>query len=221
MTEITHRSYGLEVKKLESDGSFSGYGSVFGVVDGHNEVVEYGAFKKSLSAHKKAGTMPALLWQHDQSEPIGVFSLMREDETGLYVEGKLLIGQNVPNADKAYSLLKAGALSGLSIGFATKKHEWDNQTGVRRLKEVELWETSLVTFPANGAARVTAVKSLEGLKMEEIPNRKRDIEAVLRDAGCSITVAKAIASQAGTLVACDEQKGLVEVLKKATNILKD
>jgi phage head maturation protease len=144
---------------------------------------------------------------------------MKEDEHGLYVEGKLLIGQNVPKADEAYALLKAGALSGLSIGFVTKQHLWDDKKGVRYLKEVELWETSLVTFPANGAARITAVKSLDGLRIEEIPQRKRDIEAVLRDAGCSITVAKAIASQAGNLVAQDEQGELVEVLKKATNIL--
>lgn len=194
---ISRKQFAFEVKAIEADGVFSGYGSVFGVVDSYKEVVEAGAFAKSLREHKKAGTMPALLWQHDAREPIGVFTKMKEDAVGLYVEGQLLVGQNVPNADKAYSLLKAGALSGLSIGFMTKLSMYDEEKRVRYLKEVELWETSLVTFPANTAARITGVKSdcLQGMTAENAHLHKREIEAALRDAGASVKVAQFIASQ--------------------------
>ena len=190
-------------------------------MDYYNEVVVAGAFAKTLREHKKEGRMPALLWQHDAHEPIGIFTMMKEDDHGLYVEGKLLIGANVPNADKAYSLLKAGALSGLSIGFMTKKHEWDEDKRLRYLKEVELWETSLVTFPANTAARVTGVKSLDGVTVDQVGMHKRDIEAALRDAGASISVAQFIASRAGGQALRDEGgESLCKSLDNAINILK-
>lgn len=141
------------VKAIGADGHFAGYASVFDVVDTQRDVVLRGAFANSLKENRG---QVKLLWQHQQEEPIGVFTKMYEDARGLYVEGKLLL--DVARAKEAYSLLKAGALKGLSIGYSPVRYTIDPETGVRKLAEVRLWEVSLVTFPANEAAQVTVVK---------------------------------------------------------------
>ena len=160
----------FKIKAVSEDGLFSGYGSVFGVIDSYKEVVAPGAFAESLSQRT-----PALLWQHRSGEPIGVYSALREDQTGLYVEGKLAL--KTSRGAEAYELLKMGAISGLSIGFMTREDSYDRVTDVRTLKKVDLWEVSLVTFPANDAARVSGVKSIETIES------LADAEAFLRDAG--------------------------------------
>ena len=160
----------FQVKAVDDSGVFSGYGSVFGVVDSYEEVVAPGAFKESLE-----GRVPSLLWQHRSGEPIGVYTSVKEDAVGLHVEGKLAL--KTTRGAEAYELLKMGAISGLSIGFMTREDSYDRVTGVRTLKKVDLWEVSLVTFPANDAARVANVKSIESI------TTLSDAEAYLRDAG--------------------------------------
>ena len=160
----------FKIKAVSEDGLFSGYGSVFGVIDSYKEVVAPGAFAESLSQRT-----PALLWQHRSGEPIGVYSALREDQTGLYVEGKLAL--KTARGAEAYELLKMGAISGLSIGFVTLDDSYDRVTGIRTLKKVDLWEVSLVTFPANDAARVSGVKSIDTIES------LADAEAFLREAG--------------------------------------
>jgi HK97 family phage prohead protease len=175
----------FELKALEQDGSFSGYGSVFGNLDSYADIVAPGAFKKTLREHKKAGTMPALLWQHKPDSPIGVYTAMKEDEQGLYVEGNLAL--KTPLGLTAYELLKIKAITGLSIGYETKVSTYDDKKKTRTLTEVDLWEVSLVTFPANTSAMVDSVKS------DDIKTI-REFEDFLRDAGFSNARAKAIAS---------------------------
>jgi HK97 family phage prohead protease len=177
----------FEVKNLESDGTFTGYGSVFGNTDSYGDVVEKGAFEKSLETHRKAGRMPALLWQHNHAEPIGVWQEMSEDDHGLLVKGRLLIDDD-PLAKRAYAHLKAGSVGGLSIGYSVDKNggEWDDEDGVYRLKQVTLWETSLVTFPANQEAQVQTVKAADFI--DDI----RGCEIFLRDAGFSRSQAKSL-----------------------------
>ena len=160
----------FKIKAVSEDGLFSGYGSVFGVIDSYKEVVAPGAFSESLSQRT-----PALLWQHRSGEPIGVYSALREVQTGLYVEGKLAL--KTARGAEAYELLKMGAISGLSIGFITREDSYDRVTDVRTLKKVDLWEVSLVTFPANDAARVSGVKSIDTIAS------LADAESYLRDAG--------------------------------------
>jgi len=171
----------LQIKAVNDDGTFEGYGSVFHVEDSYKDVVAPGAFIKSLAAHKAKGMMPALLWQHNSAQPLGVWEEMKEDEHGLFCKGRLLI-EDVQLAKEAHAFLKAGAISGLSIGYRTIVDEYDREAGIITLKELELWETSLVTFPANDAARVTGVKS------------ERDFEKFLRESGFSKSEATRIAS---------------------------
>ncbi|MBA4491389.1 HK97 family phage prohead protease [Paracoccus sp. S1E-3] len=121
-----------------------GYASRFGLPDQGGDIVAKGAFGASLARLAAKGCKVRMLWQHDPAKPIGVWDEIREDETGLWVKGRLL--SEVSLAREAATLIDAGAIDGLSIGYRTIRAEKDRQ-GRRVLTEVELWEVSLVTFP--------------------------------------------------------------------------
>jgi HK97 family phage prohead protease len=144
----------FEMKSLGADGSFEGYASVFNLIDSQRDRVHAGAFKASLKDRDKP---VQLLWQHQWEKPIGVITALFEDARGLYLKGKLLL--EVEQAREAYALMKAGVVRGLSIGYSVKRSRRNPDTGVRELLELNLWEVSLVTMPANEAAQVTVVKS--------------------------------------------------------------
>ena len=176
----------LYVKNVNADGSFDGYGSVFDVKDIYDEIVVSGAFLESLSVHEKARTLPAMLWQHRVDKPIGIYTEMREDEKGLFVEGCLALDTQM--GKEAYNLLKMGALNGLSIGYRVRKSNFDETTGIRTLEQLDLWEVSLVTFPANNQSRIDTVKG-----DFSVMDRFADVERHLRDAyGASQAEATAI-----------------------------
>lgn len=182
------RAFTLSLKATGDDGTIEGYGSVFGVRDNWDDIIAKGAFSASLADHKAAGTMPAMLWQHEADEPIGVWTEMKEDAKGLYIKGQLVL--ETMRGKEAHALLKAGALNGLSIGFMSKQWSYDTETDIRTLTEVDLWEVSLVTFPANEKARVTNVKA----SPDDLATPK-DAERILREAGFSKTDATAIVSR--------------------------
>lgn len=144
----------LELAGVSGDGVFSGYASVFGEVDLGRDTIERGAFRQSLV--ERGAAQVRMLYQHDPAEPIGAWKTIREDARGLYVEGMLSPG--VARAREVFSLMKTGALDGLSIGFRSVKARTDAKTGVRRILEAELWEISVVTFPMLPSARVSDVK---------------------------------------------------------------
>ncbi|SHH27997.1 HK97 family phage prohead protease [Marivita hallyeonensis] len=130
-----------------------GYASRFGQCDQGNDVVSAGAYAASLKQMACGGRAVKMLWQHDPAQPIGVWDEVREDETGLYVKGRIL--DSVEKGREAAALVAAGAIDGLSIGYRTKAATKDKQ-GRRVLTELELWEVSLVTFPMLPSARVAA-----------------------------------------------------------------
>jgi HK97 family phage prohead protease len=170
-----HKSIGLQFK-AEEGGVISGYASRFGELDKGNDIVMPGAYKSSLMGGQKI----KMLWQHDPSQPIGVWDEVKEDETGLFVRGRIL--ETVERGREAKALVDAGAIDGLSIGYRTKRARKDAQ-GNRLLDELELWEVSLVTFPMQETARIDAVKAAEMTRAE--------MERLLtQDAGLSRTVAR-------------------------------
>jgi len=152
---------GLETKYAALDGDLvraegtriEGYASLFGMADQGGDVVEAGAYGRSLKALADGGRKVRMLWQHDPREPIGVWEEVREDARGLWVKGQLLT--DVARAREAAALIRAGAIDGLSIGYRTRTAAKDG-AGRRHLTEVELWEVSLVTFPMLPDARVGA-----------------------------------------------------------------
>ena len=144
-----------DLTAVQADGTFSGYASLFGRTDLARDMVMPGAFAASLKRRGAAGVK--LLFQHDAKEPIGVWDDIREDGAGLFVRGRLM--PDVSRAREVLSLMRAGAIDGLSIGFRTIRGRTDATTGVRRLLEVDLWEISVVTFPMLPEARISAVKA--------------------------------------------------------------
>lgn len=157
--KTAQRAFDFQMKALDTKGVFSGYGSVFDVIDAYREVVAPGAFTNTLAKWAKKDRFPPMLYQHRSAEPIGAFTEMREDEKGLFVKGQLLV-DDIQRSREVYALLKAKALSGMSIGFSIMPdgEEYDSRAGIYKLTEIDLWEVSIVTFPANDAANVEEVK---------------------------------------------------------------
>jgi HK97 family phage prohead protease len=137
-------------RTVTPDGVFTGYASLWGRPDLQKDVVEPGAFRRALASRGPGGVR--LLWQHDAKAPIGVWLDMAEDARGLRVTGRLAAGS--PKAREVAALIEAGAVDGLSIGFAGQGARRDPRTGLRRLAEIDLWEVSIVTFPMLPGARI-------------------------------------------------------------------
>lgn len=135
-------------------GTFTGYASIFGIVDSYGDAVQKGAFKKTL--HEKRAF--PLLWSHDVREPIGVIA-GAEDDKGLSITGKLNL--DVQRAREIRSLMAQGAVKGLSIGYNVIKELKDPETGIRQLKEIQLWEISPCVFQACPEAEVSDVKGTD------------------------------------------------------------
>lgn len=189
------KEFRLDVKNLAEDGTFEGYGSIFGNVDCYRESVVKGAFSKSLKKHEQDNNPVLMLWQHSWEDPIGVWKELKEDDRGLYGVGE--INLDVQKGREAYSLMKQRALTGLSIGY--KEVKYTDNAEVRLLEEIDLYEISPVTFPANEEARISAVKSERfqqfAQKMRNgLPPSIKEFEDVLRDAGISKSMATRIAS---------------------------
>lgn len=189
------KDFSMQVKSVSDDGTFEGYGSVFGNVDSYGERVMPGSFAGSLNKHRREGTQVLMLWQHNPDQPIGVYDDLAEDAKGLWVKGRLVL--EVQRAREVHALMKANAIGGLSIGYREIKAQPDGN--VRNLEELDLREISPVTFPANRRARIESVKSE---RMEEFARRLRDgepmptkeFEDILREAGVPKSMATQIAS---------------------------
>lgn len=214
-----HAAFRLEELKLAAGArTFTGYGAVFGNVDAHGDAIAPGAFKATLAQHRAAGTTPAMLSQHGDwsgtgpnQMPIGVWTTMREDEKGLYLEGRL---SDTPRGLEAHTLLKDGALSGLSIGYVTRKSTPGTKPGEARrtLTDVKLFEVSLVTFPANDQARVVSVKDGKSVTL-------KDCERALRELGVPRRLAKTMIFK-GWRAATDQRDSDVEAMKDLADHVK-
>jgi HK97 family phage prohead protease len=141
---------------IDADGTVEGYASLFGEIDQARDMVMRGAFADTL-ATRGIRRIP-MLFQHDPSEPVGIWLELREDFRGLFARGRLI--PEVTRGRELISLLRAGAIDGLSIGFRASKARIDPTTRIRRLHVVDLWEISIVTFPLLAGARVRAVKQV-------------------------------------------------------------
>ena len=213
-TQLETKNIPFEIKEVsDSTGFFSGYGSVFGNVDQGGDIVENGAFKKQISP------IIPVLWQHNPNEVIGKYTTVREDSKGLYVEGELAL--KTQKGAEAHELLKMKAVSGLSIGYSVDKYEIDQKKDVRVLKEITLWEVSVVTFPMNVKAQVTNVKDLFSGGMPQ----EREFERFLRESGFSRSQAKAITAHGFKAIQREaepeDHSELIKLLQKSMEILQN
>ncbi len=182
----------IEVKFLGDGadvGVFDGYGATFNGVDAQGDTITPGAFADTIAQHQAAGTAPALLWNHDMAEPVGKIVAMQEDAHGLKLRGKLNLATST--GVKAHEHLKAGDVSGLSIGYVVPPGGQERQRGgTRILKKLNLHEASIVSVPADTRARVTGIKMLgsrseleRGLRGEVKLNLPRAAAAKIAAAG--------------------------------------
>ena len=208
------KSYDDDEDENKEYGEFEGYGSVFGNKDLGNDVIEKGAFTKSLRKRKAKGVK--LLYQHKSDMPIGVFDEIKEDEHGLVVKGRLALKTQA--GAEAYELLKMGALDGLSIGFRVNPKEvsYDKRANKRIIKEVDLMEVSLVTFPMNPQATVRSVKG-EQYTIREWENGLRDAFNLSRS---EAKVAAKAVTKCFDQREVDESAELVDAIKELTLTLK-
>ena len=215
-TEIKKLTFYSEVKANDDKGTFTGYGSIFGNEDQGSDIMQKGAFTKSLE--QRPASKVKLLYQHKTDEPIGIFESMYEDEKGLFVKGRLAMGTQ--KGREAYELLKMGALDGMSIGFRAdpdKQGYNENKRGTRTLKEVDLMEISLVTFPMNERALIENVKASQ--------KSIREWEKILREVGSLSRTeakigAKALSESLSQRDAGDDNKQLATLINKVADILK-
>jgi len=180
---LEHKFCRLDAPPEVTDGTgIAGYASVFGARDQGGDVVAPGAYAASLKALAAAGRRVKMLWQHDPTQPIGIWDEVREDAKGLFVKGRIL--PEIARGREAAALLAAGAIDGLSIGYRTRKAAKAAQGG-RLLSELELWEVSLVTFPMLPEARIGAgIEARIGAKAED------PAETALRDMAEAIETAR-------------------------------
>jgi len=201
----------LQIKKL-TDREFEGHGSIFGNEDLGGDVVVPGAFKRTLAQHRKTGSLPQMFWMHDPSRVPGKWLTMKEDKEGLKVKGTLA---ETPLGDEIRTLLQMDAVKGLSIGYRTIDQDFDND-GRRLLKEIELWEVSVVSLPMNPLAEVAHAKSQLSATGEYVPT-PREFERILRDVGCSQMVAKRIMSK----IFEDEKASQADLVAQVTSALEE
>ena len=160
---------------LVAEHRIEGYASVFGLRDRGGDIVMPGAYAASLKRMAARGDRVRLLWQHDPAQPIGIWDEVFEDAHGLFVRGRLL--EDVARAREARALLAAGAVDGLSIGSRTLRAEPLPGSG-RRLIELDLWEVSLVTFPMQAEARLSA-KADALMRLGALRRQMRDARAAV------------------------------------------
>ena len=186
---ITRCTFGapMELKALENDGEFSGHASVFGNLDETRDIVKAGAFKRSLKEWKARKEMPPFLWQHNTHEPIGVITALKEDDIGLAIEGRFAV--KTQKGAEAAELFRMKAVRGLSFGYLPVKWGYDEEGDIRILSDVDLFEVSAATIPANRNARIEDVKA--ALSAGQLLT-EREFEDFLRDAGFSRKDAKGI-----------------------------
>ena len=189
----------IRAEDITEDGTFEGYGSLFdNSPDAFRDIINRGAFQETLAKKGRNGTGVALLWQHRLDKIPGVWISLGEDTKGLRVKGKLALDTQLGR--EVHSIMLLGAQTGtfklsLSIGFDAVEFEFVKEKdadgrekphgrSIRILKKVDLWEISIVTFPAKLNTTITTVKQIEGAKTI------REVEEALRDSGWSKTEAQ-------------------------------
>lgn len=191
----------FEIKEVNDEGEFEGFASVYGNADLGGDIVEKGAFTRTI----KARPTVAILWRHDA--PIGK-GIIEDSEKGLKIRGKLTLA--VTQAKDAHALMKDGVVKGLSIGFTAVKDEVKD--GVRHLREVKLWEVSLTPFPMNEKALVTNVK--EQKDFDEELNRIQTLEGhYMRMSALSASLYRAMYMDAEVTAKSDEVATAIDQFK--------
>ncbi|HUX56220.1 MAG TPA: HK97 family phage prohead protease [Bacteroidales bacterium] len=161
-------------------GIVTGYASIFNNIDSDEEMVIPGAFAKTLDERGPKSKMPRIkhLWQHDSWQPIGIPSILEEQNKGLYFESKF--GTD-PHCQEKLQKHIDGIITELSFGYNVIRSEdiMDDEGNrlYRKLIELKLWEYSSVTWGANSLAQIISAK---GESVDIMANLNKRLEALNR-----------------------------------------
>ena len=156
------KAFKFNLENIGESGEFSGYAAVFDTVDTGGDIIEKGAFTKSIA--ENFDRIKILSQHQDYELPIGKPLELREDDKGLFIRAKI---SDTQKGRDIQTLLKDGVLNELSIGYDAIDFYYDGDTHIRHLKEVRLWEVSIVTWAMNEQAQISEVKSLDkNLRLE-------------------------------------------------------
>ena len=217
---LKHKTVPFQVKAFKQNGNFfefSGYASTFGNVDHGDDRVVAGAFAKTIdelkqkAAAKGTDALLPILWQHDTGEPIGSFTLLKEDGHGLFVEGRLPVEDTLVSG-RVIPQIRAESIQSMSIGYSTE--DADVVDGIRNLKEIKLWETSLVTIPMNDQASLNRAGLDAASAFKDLPLAPRSHDISKGDVGTE----KAyffVDGEKKELLFCDEIDGELKAVPRA------
>lgn len=154
----------FKAEDVDTEGRMiMGYAAAFSNVDRVGDVIERGAFKKTIAERKIK-----VFYNHQM--PIGSPKVMREDERGLYTESYI---SKTAKGDEILELVRDGVISEMSIAYEVVKGNWDEREKVRKLKELKLYEYGPVDFAANEDAVISGVKAFA-----DRLSRAQDIEPI-------------------------------------------
>lgn len=211
----------FDVKEIQPDGTFTGFASTFGgKPDAYGDIIVPGAFADTLQKNGYGGNGIKMLWQHDSREPVGVWLSLSEEKKGLKVQGQ--IATKTTRGSDAYELMKIGAINAMSIGYNVGEYEIvKGKSGeqIRMLKSIDLFEISLVTFPANTNAIVTGVKDITMDDISDVQNI-RQAEQFLRDVGFSAKASKYLISVLKKQHDVRDETSIIETLRSCKEQLK-
>lgn len=224
MTKRFSPAFSFKFADLSSKGEFRGVASTYGgAPDSFGDIIAPGAFSASLKKHYSRGTLPAMLFAHDMTEPIGNWISINETDKGLDVHGRLAL--TTQRGAEVYELMKTGGLTGLSVGILLAENGKVCRGDGCVIKEIDrLFEISVVPVPANENAHVTHVKSACGCN--SIPELQKFFQESL---GVSRSAARKMAFACSGIISepdADDDMGPAEVaavsiqLKKLNSIFE-
>lgn len=160
LNKLQHKSAGDKLLEVADTGRFSGYASVFGVIDDQGEIIRKGAYTDSLASYEESGKRFPVIYLHNLKEPVGYIEKAVEDDVGLWVEG-VIMHETSAKAAEAYSFVKEGVISEMSVGFYYIPEDtvYDPETDITNIYKADLREVSLVVIGSNSGSRIVAVKS--------------------------------------------------------------
>lgn len=173
------KRFNLQVKSVDlEEGVISGYASVFGNVDSYGDIVVKGAFSRSIEKIRRTGKVISVFYGHNMADPranIGRVIELREDDRGLFFKAQLDLSDGTYGR-LVYAQLKDGRLDSLSFGFSVI--DGANTEAGYELRELELYEISVVPIPANQEALITEVKAGRAISAKNMDLIRRAYEAL-------------------------------------------
>lgn len=179
--EKKYLAFNTEFKADGEEGVIEGYAAYFNNVDSYNDVILQGAFKNITDVSDVK-----LFYNHEwNTVPIGTVMQLYEDDKGLKFQAKF---NQTTLADDVKEAIKTGGITKMSIGYSVKDSEFNRDTGIRYIKDINLYEISPVNFPANDMAAIQSYKK-EGENVNEIKKidaKLNKLEAFMKNNGQSM-----------------------------------